>query len=48
MDILLSKFDSQININNYMLQSLDENKNNINGIDQKLGLLNVKMGQIPL
>ena len=44
-DILLNKFEQQININNYILQNLGENQNYISKIDQKLDFLNAKTDQ---
>ncbi len=44
-DILLNKFEQQVNINNYILQNLGENQNYISKIDQKLDFLNTKTDQ---
>ena len=44
-DILLNKFEQQININNYIMQNLRENQNYISKIDQKLDFLNIKTDQ---
>ena len=44
-DILMNKFEYQINVNNYILQNLGENHEYISKIDQKLNFLNIKTDQ---
>lgn len=42
-NILLNKFEQQININNYILANIDENQKNISKNNQKLDFLNIKI-----